>query len=124
MVTVGCIKIVLLNDVIFTSCIYYYFIYCVVSTPKLTIQPSSQQVNIAQNATFSCQAVGYKIHYRWTIGSGSFPSKVTGINTNTLVIPDVILSDGNIYICTVSNSKGTISSNPVKLTIKGNVHIL
>ena len=108
----------------FTSCICYCFIYCVVSTPKLTIQPSSQQVNIGQNATFSCQAVGYKIRYQWTIGSGSFPSKVTGITTNTLMIPDVILSDGNTYTCTVSNGKGTVSSNPAELTIKGNVHIL
>jgi len=64
----------------------------------ITSHPSSQQVDLEQNAKFECFAVGYNLSYQWTIGSGLFPSKVTGINTNTLVIPD-----DNTYTCIASN---------------------
>ena len=59
------------------------------------------------------------MNYQWTIGSGSFPSKVTGINTNTLVIPDVRSSDDNAYTCTISNDGGGVTSNPAQLSVTG-----
>ena len=49
-------------------------------------------------------------------------SKVTGINTNTLVIPDVRSSDDNTYNCVVSNeggSRGISSRGAVRLTVTG-----
>jgi len=82
-------------------------------------QPFSQTVNLTQQATFTCSATGYNVQYQWTIGSGSFPSKVTGINTNTLMIPDVRSSDDNTYTCTISNDGGSVTSNPAKLTVTG-----
>ena len=66
-----------------------------------------------------CFATGYDVSYQWAIGSGSFPSKVTGINTDTLVIPDVRSSDDNTYTCTISNDGGSITSNSAKLTVTG-----
>jgi len=72
-----------------------------------------------QTAKIVCLAAGYNLKYQWTIGSGSFPSKVSGINTNTLVIPDVRSSDDNTYTCTVSNDGGSVTSNPAKLTVTG-----
>ena len=83
------------------------------------MQPSSSSVNIIQSAVFECSATGYNVEYQWTIGSGSFPSKVTGINTNTLVIPDVTSSDDNTYTCAIGNDGGSVTSNPVKLTVTG-----
>ena len=82
-------------------------------------QPSSQQINLTQNATFTCNATGHNVSYQWTIGSGSFPSKVTGINSNTLVIPDVRSSDDNTYTCVASNEGGNASTNATKLTVTG-----
>ena len=70
------------------------------------------------NATLTCNATGKNISYKWKIGSGSFPTKVTGINTTTLVIPDVRSSDDNTYICVASNEGGSNSSD-VKLSITG-----
>lgn len=64
-------------------------------------------------------ATGYNISYQWTIGSGSFPSKVIGINSNTLVIPDVRSSDDKTYTCVASNQGGSVSSNAAKLTVNG-----
>ena len=81
--------------------------------------PSSQSVNLTQTATFTCSAIGYNISYEWTIEPGSFPDKVTGINTNTLVIPDVRSSDDNTYTCVASNEGGSILSNGARLTVTG-----
>ena len=89
------------------------------NAPKFTAQPSSQTIDLAQHVKLTCSATGYNVNYQWTIGSGSFPSKVTGINTNTLVIPDVRSSDDNTYTCTISNDGGSVTSNTAKLTVTG-----
>ena len=83
-------------------------------------QPSSQHISLTQNATFTCNATGYNVIYQWTIGSGSFPSKVTGINSNTLMIPDVRSSDDNTYTCVASNEGGNVTSQQAKLVVTGN----
>ena len=95
------------------------FFFRLVSPPIFTTHPSSQSAQIAENATFSCYAIGYKVKYHWKMKSGSLPSKVIGKNTNTLVIPGVTLSDNNIYTCVASNIKGIVSSNPAELIVKG-----
>ena len=89
------------------------------TAPTFTTPPSPQSADPTQTATFICSATGDDVKYQWTIGSGSFPSKVTGINTNTLVIPDVRSSDDNTYSCAVSNDGGSVTSDPVQLTVTG-----
>ena len=82
------------------------------------MRPSSQSVNLTQTATFTCSVTGYDVSYQWTIRSGSFPNKVTGINSDTLVIPDVRSSDDNTYTCEVSNEGGSRHRN-ARLTVTG-----
>ena len=81
--------------------------------------PSPQSVNLTQTATFTCSATGYNVRYEWTIEPGSFPSNVTGRNTNTLVIPDVRSSYNSTYTCVASNDGGSVSSNGARLTVTG-----
>ena len=83
------------------------------------IRPTPQYVNLTQTAIFTCNTTGYNVSYQWTIGSGSFPNKVIGINSNTLVIPDVRSSDDNTYTCVASNDERNTSSNATKLTVIG-----
>ena len=87
--------------------------------PVFVSHPTPQHVNLTQTVIFTCNAIGYNVSYQWTIGSGSFPSKVTGINSNTLVIPDVRSSDDNTYTCVASNEGGNATSNAIKLTVIG-----
>ena len=88
--------------------------------PSITAHPSPQSVNLTQTATFTCSATGYNVSYQWTIGSGSFPNgRVTGINSNTLMISNVISSDNDNYTCVVSNEGGNVSSTPARLTVTG-----
>ena len=89
------------------------------TSPLFISLPTPQHVNLTQTAIFTCNATGYNVSYQWTIGSGSFPSKVTGINNNTLVIPDVRSSDDNTYTCVASNEGGNASTNATKLTVTG-----
>ena len=83
------------------------------------ITPTSIAINLTEKTTFLCTAIGYNItSYMWTIGSGLFPNKVTGINSNTLVIPNVRSSDDNTYTCVASNVGGGGNST-ARLTVTG-----
>ena len=85
--------------------------------PNLILHPSSQYIYPTQTATFTCNASGYNVRYQWRIGLGSFPSKVMGILTNTLIIPDVTSSDENTYTCIASNEAGSVSSHAANLIL-------
>ena len=91
--------------------------------PKLQIVPIPTIVYFGQTAVFFCVATGYYVNYQWTIGSGSFPNKATGINSNILVIPDVRQSDNNTYTCVASNDGGSVQSNATQLTVIG-MHVI
>jgi len=92
-------------------------LYLIVAIPTIVSHPSSQNIDTTKTARFTCKATGYNVRYQWTIGSGSFPSKVTGINSNTLVIPDVRSCDDNTYSCIARNIAGSVSSNAAQLTV-------
>ena len=76
-------------------------------------------MQVLLNCHLAAFLYSYNISYQWIIGSGSFPSKVTGINNNTLVIPSVELSDDNTYSCVASNEAGGVSSEVAELTVLG-----
>ena len=107
--------VAVITDLLYAIC----FPFTIVKPLKFTTPPSHQSVDLTETATFKCSAIGHNVQYQWSIGSGSFPSKVTGKNTNTLVIPDVRSSDDNTYTCTISNDGGNVTSDPVQLTVTG-----
>jgi len=80
-----------------------------------------ESVDLAQTGTFICSTAGHtcNINFHWRIESGSFPSKVTGVNTNTLVIPDVRSSDNNNYTCVASNGAGSSTAAVTQLKVTG-----
>ena len=100
-------------------CFNHLMFHTLVQIPVLVTHPSSEHINLTQNATFTCNATGYNVSYQWTIGSRSFPSKVTDINSNILVIPDVRSSDDNTYTCVASNEVGNVTSKQAKLIVTG-----
>jgi len=110
-------------------CIYHFGIatniiiiclHLITGRPSLfLLQPPLLNIELTETVTMGCFALGYNVSYQWFIGSGSFSSKVTGINNNTLVIPDVRLSDDNTYTCVATTLKGCILSNATQLTVTG-----
>ena len=97
---------------------------CIVPPPKFITVPQSRNIDLKQNATLTCNASGYGVSYKWKIGSGSFPRKVTGTSSPTLMIPDVRSSDNSTYICEVSNLVGNISSNHTLIIVTGMTMIM
>ena len=83
------------------------------------LEPFSQSLYLSQTAAFTCLTTGHEVKYQWTIRSGSLPSKVTGINHTTLVIPNITLSDANYYTCVAISEGGNISSSTTRLIVLG-----
>ena len=63
--------------------------------------------------------------YQWKKrGSDSLPDKVSGINEEVLIIPNVLESDEGQYYCIVTNEWGrSMDSNNVTLTTYGMYYI-
>ena len=95
------------------------FSVIIVPSPVIVLHPQSQFTDVTENITFTCNAFGYNISYCWKIGSGFFPNKVIGVDSNTLMIPDVRSSDDNTYVCVASNEGGSVASNRAHLIVKG-----
>ena len=87
------------------------------AVPVVNHPVSLQKIDLSKDVTVTCPVTG-GYSYQWTTESGSFPSKVTGINTNTLVIPDVRSSDDNTYTCVASNEGGSVFA-VTQLTVTG-----
>ena len=80
-------------------------------------------------ATFIATASGINMNefmYQWKKrGSDSLPDKVSGVDGTTLVVPNLIKSDGGQYYCIVTNEWGrSVESNDVVLTVEGNIVLL
>ena len=97
----------------------YTICFTVIPPQQIHIFPIFANIYLAQIAKFCCSATGYNLSYQWTVEKGFFPNKVTGINSNTLVIPDVELSDDNNYTCMAFNEGGSLSSNIAQLKVIG-----
>ena len=102
-------------------CTCYY-----IASPSLDLSPKIQimnpkvvHVDLEENVTLTCNATGDNIKYEWKNGSGSFDDgKVSGVNTNSLVITRIRLSDNSTYICMASNKRENVSSN-ITLIVTG-----
>ena len=90
----------------------------IVNPPIILDISISQNLDILQRAVLVCNVAGYDVSYYWTIGSGQFPSKVTGINSSTLTVPDLRSIDSNLYMCEASNLVGMVNSS-IQLTVTG-----
>ena len=99
--------------------LHMFFLYWTDSDPVFLLEPISQFIYLSQTAVFTCLATGHEVKYQWTVGAGSFSGYLTGINNNTLVIPDVKSSDSNTYICVASIREGSVHSKAAYLTVIG-----
>ena len=101
------------------TCISVKCILFIVKPPIIVNVTISQNLDILQTAVLTCIATGYNVSYYWAIGSGQFPSKVTGVNSDTLIVPDLRSSDNNSYTCMAVNIGGSVY-NTKELIVTGN----
>jgi len=83
--------------------------------PDITAQPANQTVTAGQSASFSVSASGTApLTYQWT-KSGAALSGATSSSYSTG--PTTAGENGATFTVTVSNSAGSMTSNPAKLTV-------
>jgi hypothetical protein len=89
--------------------------FAVITAPSITTQPASQTVNGGQTATFVVVASGTApLNYQWS-KNGSMVSGATSASYTTP--PATALDDAAQFQVTVSNSGGSVTSNPAKLSV-------
>ena len=91
---------------------------------SIQVTPTNLQTGERATAVFIATASGVNINnfmYQWRKrGSNSLPHKVSGVNEATLIIPNLIASDGGQYHCIVTNEWGnSVESDNVILTVEG-----
>ena len=84
------------------------------TTPAITTQPSSQTVNPGATATFTAAATGSPTPtFQWRKNGVN----ITGATSATLTLTNVSALDAAAYTVVVTNSAGSVTSNPANLTV-------
>ena len=89
--------------------------------PTITTQPVNATVTSPQTATFTVAATGAPSPtYQWqqeAPGAGTY-SAITGATGASYITPATIgVNNGTLYECVVSNTAGSVTSNPASLTV-------
>ena len=95
------------------------------SPTTIVTQPSDDIACEGENANMVVALTGSNLSYAWTrngtpVNDGGGYS---GTRTSSLVISNLDINHGGLYVCEVSGSCGDINSNPAVLTVKENVNI-
>lgn len=85
-----------------------------VAAPLIAIQPASQSVPMGLPVTFSVQATGSSPTYEWFVnGTPIFGATVASYTVSAAQFAD----SGSVFTVKISNSAGTVTSNPATLTV-------
>jgi len=85
-----------------------------VPEPAIIIQPANQSVPMGLSGTFVVSAVGMNLQYQWSRNG----AVIAGATASSYTTPSTEFSDtGSTFTVAVSNSSGTVVSNPALLTV-------
>lgn len=93
----------------------------VVYAPAIITQPAGQEVTVGQTAEFTVAATGENLSYQWQYSNnnGTNWNDITGATGSSYTTDAATLEMNNYqYQCVVSNSAGSVTSDPVTLTVK------
>ncbi len=82
--------------------------------PEITVPPTNQTVNVGDTAFFQVNGTGTEpLHIQWQLNGTNLPNKspFIGVNTGTLVLTNVQLSEAGTYTIVVTNAYGSVSTN-------------
>ena len=85
--------------------------------PMITLHPTSTNVVVGENVTFSCDATGFpEPSIRWLKEDGLLPSSAVGENTTTLTIDLVNFGDKGLYYCEATSNDLVVESDRATLS--------
>lgn len=87
--------------------------------PQIIVWPSSVRVNPGAEVVFQVSALGSELAYLWRKDSTTLNDngRLTGGRSSELRIEDVVSGDAGEYRISVSNERGFLSGEPVRLTV-------
>lgn len=99
-----------------------------VVAPTVVLAPESKSVSVGDVVSFAVTAAGTgPLSYRWSARSGSGPwvdlaadtsGRYTGATSSILVVSQTTVSmSGDQFTCTISNSRGTVTTDAATLTV-------
>ena len=89
--------------------------------PSITTQPISQTAEVGTGVTFTVVATGTApLSYQWNKGGVA----ISGATTAGYAIAAVSTTDAGSYTCTVSNTKGSVTSDVATLSVGADVKCL
>ena len=85
----------------------------------ITTHPQDELVGITDSVNFTCEASGSPpVNYRW-LYNGDYimddPGHVEGVNSDTLMIVNVTVTDVGVYSCEANNIVNNATSNEATL---------
>jgi Immunoglobulin domain/Bacterial Ig domain/Fibronectin type III domain/Immunoglobulin I-set domain len=84
------------------------------TAPSIITQPISQSVVQGSNTTFSVVANGTApLSYKWLFAGND----ISGATSNALALANVQTNQAGVYSVVISNSFGTVTSDPANLTV-------
>ena len=99
-----------------------FYLY-IVPLPQIYLHPRNKTVRINNDSVrveFMCLANG-ALSYFWLKENGSISSTAEGINTNNLLLQNILPSDSGHYQCVAVNENGRSFSNSATLTVEGTI---
>jgi hypothetical protein len=88
--------------------------------PSIQVQPSSQSVVLNSNVQFQVQASGQgTLSYQWQFNGANLLNLggISGVQTPTLNISNLVTADGGSYQVVIANTYGTLVSTSAVLTV-------
>jgi kumamolisin len=84
-----------------------------VTLPVITLQPLTQSLNQGSSLNLSISATGIIQSYQWYFNGVA----ILGANSSSYTIVQANASNSGTYTCSISNSAGTVVSNPANITV-------
>ena len=88
------------------------FTYLLSYFADITTNPKNTTTAVGTNVTLTCNATGAdNLRYQWMrVGKKTIPSRAIGVDSNTMIIPNVIISDSGLYKCVISSGNVSVIS--------------
>ena len=92
---------------------------------NILTNPVSQQHCEGNNATFTVLATGTGLSYQWRKNGVNLVNdgRITGAQSNTLNISNLVIADQAVYSCNITSTCGSSNSLPANLTVYESTNI-
>ena len=102
------------------------YTHYLITKTDITTDPDDELAAVGTSIALTCNAAGADdLIYHWVrMGDKSIPMLATGVNTNTLTINNVTVSDSGKYNCIVSSNNATVTSECGAVSVVGKLCVI